>query len=352
MVQADKADTGLNFDVDALSSYLRARLDASGRITRFEPTVGGLSNPTFFLDFGGRQMVLRKQPSGPIARSAHAIDREYRVLSALRDSDVPVPDPVIFEAEPAIIGTPFYLMEAVEGQVFQQASMPGLTADQRRACYLSMAETMACLHRLDWRAVGLEGYGQPGNYFARQLSRWSRYWREEAHRQNPALDELTSWLEAHPQPDDMAALCHGDLKLNNFIFDVESGKVAAVIDWELSTIGHPFADAAFNCMAFNLDSTEYDGLRDCDRPRLGIPEQDQYLETYFAVLGGERRMNAYHLAFAFFRAAMGSESVRHRAENGHSVSDDALEMGARLGTLFAGRGLEIALASGLCGTMN
>ena len=340
MTDVDEPGLGQDFDRLALESHLRRRLDSDARITRLVPTVGGLSNPTYFLDFGDRRLVLRKQPPGPIARSAHAVDREYRVLCALQDADVPVPAPVYFEEDASIVGTPFYLMEAVAGEVFQQASMPGLTPDRRRACYLSMAETMARLHRLDWREAGLEGYGPAGNYFSRQLSRWSRYWREEAHRANPALDDLIAWLEANPQPDELATLCHGDLKLNNFIFDVERGQVAAVIDWELSTIGHPFADAAFNCMAFNTTSDEFGGLRDCDLASLGIPDQDEYLGAYYAALGKQERLSGYHLAFAFFRAAVGSESVRHRAAAG-PVSE-AYQVGARLGELFATRGLEIA----------
>ena len=342
MTDGDNAGRSQGFDTHTLENHLRQRVDRDARITRLVPTVGGLSNPTFFLDFGDRRLVLRKQPPGPIARSAHAVDREYRVLCALQNTDVPVPAPILFEDDASVIGTPFYLMEAVAGEVFQQASMPGLTPQQRRACYLSMAKTMARLHRLDWRAAGLEGYGLPGNYFARQLSRWSRYWREEAYRDNAALDELIAWLEANPQPDEMATLCHGDLKLNNFIFDVERGQVAAVIDWELSTIGHPFADAAFNCMAFNTTSDEFGGLRDCDLASLGIPDQDEYLSAYYAALGQQERLNSYHLAFAFFRAAVGSESVRHRAASAPRTSSDAHAVGAKLGQLFATRGLEIA----------
>lgn len=331
------------FDLGQLETHLRSRLGSAGSIERFEPTSGGLSNPTFFLDFGGQRLVLRKQPPGPIMPSAHAIDREYRVLTAIEGSGIPVPAPILYEEDASIIGTPFYLMDAVEGEVFQQASMPGLEPAIRRASYLSMAETMADIHRLDWRAAGLGDYGRTGNYFARQFSRWSRYWREEAHRDNPALDALTTWIENQPGPkDEIASLCHGDMKLNNFIFDTACGKVAGVIDWELSTIGHPFADLGFNTMAFPLSPEEYGGLRGLDLAELGIPSQEEYLDTYYARLGRPERMTPYHQAFALFRAAVGAESVRHRAAHGLGVSQESEATGARLGIVFATRGLEIA----------
>ncbi|MCB2050468.1 MAG: phosphotransferase family protein [Novosphingobium sp.] len=346
MAGSDRMTDCPDFDLGRLETHLRSRLATKGCIDRIEPTSGGLSNPTFFLDFAGKRMVLRKQPPGPIMRSAHAIDREFRVLSALQGTGIPVPDVYLYEDDTGIIGTPFYLMEAVDGEVFQQASMPGLSPSQRHACYVSMAETMADLHRLDWVAIGLGDYGRPGNYFDRQFSRWSRFWREEAHRDNAALDELTTWLEEHPDAGEgMASLCHGDLKLNNFVFDTERGKVAAIIDWELSTIGHPFADAGFNCMAFHTTPQDYGGLRGIDLVELGIPDQRDYLEIYYARFGRAERMTAYHQAFAFFRAAVGSESVRHRAAQGLGVSDNSEELGARLGAMFAAKGLEIALAA-------
>jgi aminoglycoside phosphotransferase (APT) family kinase protein len=335
-----------SFDLGRLETHLRSRLGDRGRIDRIEPTSGGLSNPTFFLDFGGQRLVLRKQPPGPIMRSAHAIDREYRVLTALQGTDIPVPATCLFEEDATIIGTPFYLMEAVDGEVFQQAAMPGLSPSQRRSCYLSMAETMACIHRLDWQAAGLGDYGRSGSYFTRQFSRWSRYWREEAHRDNAALDALTTWLEVHhDQSNDIITLCHGDLKLNNFIFDVERGKVAAIIDWELSTIGHPFADLGFNCMAFYTNPEDYGGLFGLDLATLGIPEQQEYLDIYYAAFGRGECMTPYHQAFAFFRAAVGAESVRHRAAQGVGSSENSQEIGTRLGEMFARRGLEIALTA-------
>ena len=335
------------FGLGQLEAHLRSKLGSAFSIERLEPTTGGLSNPTFFLDFGGRNLVLRKQPPGPIMPSAHAIDREYRVLKALEGSGIPVPAPIFYEDDSIVIGTPFYLMEAVEGEVVQQASMPGLDPAIRRACYLSMAKTMADIHRLDWKAAGLSDYGRTGNYFARQFSRWSRYWRDEAHRDNPALDALTAWIEEQPgAADEIASLCHGDMKLNNFIFDTANGKVAGVIDWELSTIGHPFADLGFNTMAFHLSPEEYGGLRGLDLAELGIPSQVEYLDAYYTRLGRPERMTPYHQAFALFRAAVGAESVRHRASNGLGVSKDSEATGARLGILFATRALEIAQSTG------
>ena len=253
---------------------------------------GGQSNPTFFVDYDTRALVMRKQPVGELLPSAHAVDREYRVMRALGPAGVPVPRVVLFHAERDVVGTPFYLMEKLEGRVFAAHSLPGLAPAERGAMYRSMADTLATLHRVDPAAVGLADYGRPGNYFARQVARWSRQWEASRTRENPALDRLIAWLPGHIPEGDETVVCHGDFRIGNLMFDPVEPRVIAILDWELSTLGHPLADLGFNAMAWHTRPDEYGGLRGLDLDALGIPSLDDYVAHYLRAAGRRGRHRA------------------------------------------------------------
>lgn len=306
---------------------------------RLEGIGGGQSNPTYFVDFDNRRMVLRKKPDGEVLPSAHAVDREYRVMRALAASELPVPPTVLYHAEPDIIGTPFYLMDRVEGRVFADNALPGMAPAERRAIYLAMAETLAVLHGVDWRSAGLGDFGKPGQFFQRQLRRWQQQWALSRTRENPAIDELMAWLGAHMPDSDETTLAHGDFKLNNLMFHPSEPRVVAVLDWELSTLGHPLADVAFNTVPWRTLPAEFGGIRGLDLQALGIPTEHEYLAHYYRCAARSTQATPFHWAFALMRWAVIFEGIAARAQRGNAVADNAAEVGA-LSIAMARRGLE------------
>jgi len=327
-------------DPERLDQYLRGALKLDGPM-QLEPIAGGQSNPTYFVTYPGRRLVLRKQPDGPVLPSAHAVDREFRVLDALSRTDVPVPKVLLFYAERDVAGTPFYVMERLDGRVFHDNAMTGAAPDQRRAMYLSAAATLGMLHEVDWARVGLEGFGRPGNYFSRQIARWTRQWEAARFREIPSLSELAEWLPAHlPPEDDLATIVHGDYRIGNLMFHPTRPHVVGVLDWELSTLGHPMADLAHSCIAWRSSPEEYGGLLGLDLPALGIPTEAEYVAAYFA----RRRdpgegLTPFHMAFACFRFAVIFEGIAARARAGTAAGADAAKVG-ELSLAFAHRGLE------------
>lgn len=338
-----KAAGGPDFDLARFDAYLRAHVDGLHGELVLERTVGGMSNPTYFITCGERSLVLRKQPNATLLPSAHAIDREYRVLSALRDSAVPVPQTVLYCAEKDIVGTPFYLMERIEGRVFHEYATPGLTPSERGSLYAAMAETMAALHQVDWQAVGLDGYGRSGNYFARQLSRWGKQWQQfrRGDEDNPDLDRIVAWLSERIPESETLTLCHGDFRIGNVMFHPTLPKVVGVLDWELSTLGHPLVDVAFNTQAWCMAPDENGGLRGLPLKELGIPDESEYLERYYALAGTTERMSTFHKVFAMFRGAVGSAGVAVRGAGGNGFLADAAQVGRRLALAYARRGVEL-----------
>jgi aminoglycoside phosphotransferase (APT) family kinase protein len=331
------------FDPAVLDRYLRASipgLDGEMALTRIS---GGQSNPTFFVSYPNRRMVLRKRPAGPVLPSAHAIDREYRVMSALADTDVPVPSMVLYEAEPDIIGTSFYVMDRLEGRVFSDCSLPGVPPGQRHSMFMAMAETLAKLHRVDWKAVGLGDFGKSGAYFARQLDRWTRQWRDSKTRELPDIDALIAWFPDHLPADDVTTIAHGDFRIGNLMFHPTEPRVIGVLDWELSTLGHPLADLAYSALAWRLGTDEYMGMHGLDLASLGIPAEQAYLDRYQALMPDAGHISSFHFAFALFRLAVIFEGIAARARTGAASSDNAAEVG-RLSAVFARRAIE-ALAS-------
>ena len=337
-------DRGIDFEVAALDAYLRERLghghDESLQVQRTE---GGMSNPTYFVTRGDWRAVLRKQPAGPVMPSAHAIDREWRVLSALQGSAVAVPAPLHYCAERAVLGTPFYLMQRLQGRVFHAFSTPGVARGERAAMFESMVFTMAAIHRLDVAALGLSDYGRPGNYFARQLKRWSEQWTRwrRGDDDNPALDRITAWLAERVPPSELLTLCHGDFRIGNMMFHATEPRVIGVLDWELSTLGHPLVDLAFNSQAWRMAPDENGGLLGLPLTELGIPEERDYVERYYALAGATERMTTFHQVFAMFRGAVGSASVAARGEGGNAFLPDAARIGRKLALAYAARGLAL-----------
>ncbi|MEH3145477.1 MAG: phosphotransferase [Methylobacterium frigidaeris] len=327
------------FPTEALDAFLAEQ--GLGGLKELRQMRGGQSNPTFLVETRDGEYVLRKQPPGKLLPSAHAVDREFRVLNALRKTDVPVPDAVAFCADPAVIGTPFYLMERLRGRVFWDPALPDLAREERAGIYFGMNEALARLHRVDPAAIGLSDFGKAGNYFRRQIDRWSSQWAASKTRDNPSIDHLAEWLPAHIPDSDETRICHGDFRLDNMIFHPSEPRVIGIIDWELATLGHPLADLGYNCIAYNTDPTAYRGIRGRDLDALGIPDQDEYVRRYCERTGRQDGITPFHLAFALFRLAVILEGVLARAKAGNASSDEASEKGA-LGVVLADRAWDIA----------
>lgn len=343
----DDAETGrrgLEFDPAKLDAFLRSALPGLEGSMRLERIGGGQSNPTFFVDFDTRRLVLRKKPAGDILPSAHAVDREFRILRALAGTKVPVPPALLFHEPSDVVGTPFYVMERLDGRVFHDSALPGVSPTDRHAMYLSMAETMAALHTVDWRAVGLEGYGKPGGYFERQIARWTRQWTLSKTREIPEVDLMIEWLPRHMARDDETTICHGDFRLGNLMFHPTEPRVVAVLDWELSTLGHPLADAAFSCLAWHSRPEWYGGILGLDIEALGIPTQEEYLARYYSAAGRTTEVELFHIVFSLFRFAVILEGIAARARDGTAASDNAREVGD-LSVAFARRAADLIAAA-------
>ncbi|SDB73953.1 phosphotransferase family protein [Belnapia rosea] len=329
------------FDAARLDGFLRGAIPGLEGEMALQRISGGQSNPTFFVSYANRRLVLRKKPPGEVLPSAHAVDREARVLRALAGSAVPVPPVVLFHEGPEVVGTPFYVMDRVEGRVFDTCDLPGAAVAERRAMYLSFAETLARLHDVDWRKAGLEGFGRPGNYFERQVGRWTKQWEGQRFRDIPELADLAGWVAAHiPADDGEASIVHGDYRPGNVMFAPDGPQVVAVLDWELSTIGHPMADLAFSTIPWRSTPEEYGGMRGHDLAALGIPGEDEYVAHYYACRRTPApRLTAFHRAFAMFRFAVIFEGIAVRARTGTAASANAAAVG-ELSVAFAHRGLE------------
>jgi aminoglycoside phosphotransferase (APT) family kinase protein len=337
MTQTAALDRGVDFQVDRLDEYLKNWLGGS-ELVRVQRTHGGMSNPTYFVTRGDWRAVLRKQPNSVLMPSAHAIDREYRVLTALQGSAVPSPKPFRYCADRDVIGTPFYLMEWLDGRVFHEFSTPGLRPDERRELFRSMCAALAGIHKLDTHALGLSDFGKPGNYFARQLSRWSGQWAQfrRGDDDNPDLDRLVGWLSERVPESAMICLCHGDA-----IFHKSEPRVIGVLDWELSTLGHPLVDLAFNSQAWRMAPDENGGLLGLPLEEMGIPSEHDYLELYYELSGATERLTRFHQVFAMFRGAVGSAGVAARGDLGNSELADAARIGRQLARAYARRGVDL-----------
>ena len=321
-------------DTVGLAKYLEASLPAfAGPITA-EKTPSGQSNPTFVLASPSGRYVLRKKPPGQLLKSAHAVDREYRVMKALQDTEVPVPRMLILCEDESVLGTAFFVMEFVDGCVFWDPSLPEFDRAQRGKLYDEQNRALAALHLLDPGALGLADFGKAGSYFARQRDRWTKQYRASQTEHLPDMETLISWLEENEPPDDgRASLVHGDYRIDNMIFKPDGSRLLAVIDWELSTIGHPFSDLAYQCMQWRFPNHEtMRGLADVDRKALGIPTEQDYIASYCERVGIAGIPNwDFYLAFSFFRLAAIVQGVKKRGLEGNASNPEkALQSGERV----------------------
>ena len=325
-------------DVAALTDYLRGRLPSfSGPIqaTKFS---GGQSNPTFRLSTPHSDYVLRRKPPGKLLKSAHAVDREFRVMQALAETDVPVPAVHLLCDDEDIIGSMFFVMEYVEGRIFWNAALPELDNPERAATYSAMNRVLAALHAVDYAHAGLADFGKPGDYFARQLARWTGQYRASETDPIPQMDRLIDWLKQNlPGDDGRTALIHGDFRLDNMIFHPSEPRVLALLDWELSTLGHPYADLAYQCMQLRVPTDlTIPGLGGVDRAALGIPSEAAYVEEYCRRRGLDGIANwNFYLAFSFFRLVAILQGVKKRALDGNASSEKALRYGEMAAPLAA-----------------
>ena len=332
------------FDVQALERWLGrcvGGFEGPVSVRQFE---GGQSNPTYRLSAASGEYVLRKRPPGTLLDKAHQIDREYRVLHALADSNVPVPRLRGFCDDTTVIGTSFYVMDFQPGRIFADPLLPGAQAAERAAIYDSMNETLARLHGVDWRGLGLADFGRPEGYLARQLALWSRQYATTRTEDTPALDALRDWLAAKVPPADEAAIAHGDFRIGNLIVHEHEPRVVAVLDWELATIGHPLADLAYNCMTYHLPAGQAvaGGFVGADLATLGIPGENQYLSDYANRTGRAQVPDwRYFLAFSLFRVAAIQLGVYARALQGNAASRTAKLFGDSY-RIVAEAGLDVA----------
>lgn len=329
------------FDEAALGRYMAAEVEGFTPGLMVEQFRGGQSNPTYRLtDGAGRRYVLRRKPPGKLLKSAHAVDREYRVITALgRHSDAPVARTFALCTDESILGTWFYIMEYVEGRIFWDAAIPQVGNGERAAIFDAMNATIAGLHKVDYQAIGLGDYGKPGNYFARQIARWAgQYQQDEEAGRFAEMDRLVQWLPENIPAGDETAIVHGDFRIDNMIFHPIEPRVLAILDWELSTLGHPLADFSYHLMMYRMPPTGFTGLLGADLKALNIPSESDYIARYSARTGREpippEDMNFY-VAFNMFRLAAILHGILGRVKRGTAASTHASAQGALCGPLAA-----------------
>lgn len=333
----------LDLPVDTLATYLEANVAGFRGPLTATKFKGGQSNPTYRIDAASGAYVLRRKPPGKLLPSAHAVDREFRVLQALHGTQVPVAQPLHLCEDASIVGSMFYLMAFVDGQIFWDPSLPDQTPAERAEVYTAIVDALAALHAIDPAAVGLADYGKPGNYFERQLRRWTEQYRASETRPIAAMDALIDALPARcPDDDGAVALAHGDFRIDNLMFHRDDARVIAIVDWELSTLGHPLADLGYFCMALRLPrNPALPGLAGLDRAALGIPGEAELLAHYAERSGRPIPEDwPFVLAFSFFRLAAIAQGVAKRAEQGNASSDQAVQAG-RMVEMLAVMGLGV-----------
>jgi len=327
------------FDTGALAAHLQRELPGFAGPLTVEQFKGGQSNPTYKLLTPTRSYVMRTKP-GPAAKllpSAHAIEREFRVMKALAATPVPVAEMLLLCEDEGVIGRAFYVMQCVEGRVLWEQSLPGLSPAERGPVYDEMNRVIAALHRVDVAAVGLADYGKPGNYFERQIGRWSKQYLASVTEDIPEMNRLIEWLPAHlpasARDETQVAIVHGDYRLDNLIFDATQPRIAAVLDWELSTIGHPLADFSYHCMSWHIPPGTFRGIGGLDHRALGIPTEAEYVARYCertgrgdpgALMGDWN----FYLAYNLFRLASITQGIAKRVVDGIASSAEARATGA------------------------
>jgi len=333
--EIDTERTVFHFDEEALARWLAAHVDGFARPLRVSRFKGGQSNPTYRLDTPQRSYVLRRKPPGDLLKGAHAIDREYRVMAALRDSGVPVPRMHALCMDRDIIGTEFYVMDFVPGRVFWDPRFQEVDAAERAAYADAMNDTIARLHAVDPLAAGLADYGRAGSYFERQITRWSRqYLDDDLAGRDPWMDLLVEWLPRHIPAGEETRVVHGDFRCDNMIFHPTEPRVLAVLDWELSTLGHPLADFTYHAMMYRLPPTIMNGLKGEDLALLGLPSESHYVKAYCRRTGRKGIDHyGFYIAFNMFRFAAILHGIKGRLLRGNASSAHAADMAANVGPL-------------------
>ncbi len=318
-------------DLEALANYMRQHVEGYKGELSIEQFKGGQSNPTFKLTAGNQQYVLRTKPA-PAAKllpSAHAIEREYRVMDALSKAGFPAARQYALCNDEDVIGRAFYIMEFMDGRVLWDQSLPGMSTADRAAHYDEMNRVIAQLHSIDYRAIGLETYGKPGNYFGRQIDRWTRQYKASETELIPAMEQLIEWLPQNIPAGEMTTIVHGDYRLDNMIFHPTEPRILAVLDWELSTLGHPLADFSYHCMSWHIVPGLFRGIAGLDLKSLGIPSENDYLAKYSERTGIaiNKEDFRFYLAYNMFRMAGILQGIMKRYQDGTAASEQALKNG-------------------------
>ena len=333
-----------DLDASALSAELEGAVPGFSGLQAVKKFDTGQSNPTYLLEADSGSYVLRAKPPGQLLKSAHQVDREYRVMKALKGSGVPVPEMLYLSDEESSIGRMFFVMSYLDGRIFWEPDLPECELDERGPIYDAMNATLAALHGIDPASVGLEDFGKPGNYFERQLSRWTKQYRASETETIADMDRLIEWLEGALPPDDgQVSLVHGDYRIDNMIFAKDRAEVLAVLDWELSTLGHPLADLAYQCMQWRLPhDSGFRGLGGLDRKSLGLPTEDEYVDAYCRRRGIDGIEHwRFYLAFSFFRLAAILQGVLKRALDGNASNPKRAKQMAVAVPIMAGMAMQI-----------
>lgn len=327
------ADSPPGLDLERLAAFLvQACPGLLGPDLHAELIAGGRSNLTYVVDDGERSVIVRRPPLGHVLATAHDMEREYRVITALRDTDVPVPRTYCLCEDDDVIGTAFYIMEYKEGRVLWDQTLPDMTNAQRREIYTEMNRVISALHQVDFKAVGLDDFGKHGDYVARQIHRWSKQYRASETETIEEMNRLMDWLPAHIPAHDETSIVHGDYRLDNLMFHPGEPRIVAVLDWELSTLGHPLADFAYHCMAWHIPSDLFRGIGGVAIESLGIPTEREYVEMYRRNTGrdeiGQDEWDFY-MAYNLFRIAAISQGIMGRVKDGTAASQHAVDAGKR-----------------------
>ena len=321
-------------DGERLAAWMRQHVEGFAGAIEIEKFKGGQSNPTYLIraNNGAQSYVLRRKPPGKLLPSAHAVDREYRVITALAQTDVPVAKSFALCEDDSVIGTAFYIMDYIQGRILWEPSLPGMAPAERAAIFDEMNRVIAALHSVDYQAVGLGDYGKPGNYVERQVARWSKQYKASETERIEAMDNLIAWLPQHVPAGDETRVVHGDFRLDNVVFHPSEPRILAVLDWELSTLGHPLTDFAYHCMTWRLSPGQFRGLVGVDYTSLGIPSEAEYVAAYCRRTGRAGISPAeweYYMAFNMFRLAAILQGIMARALQGNASSQEAIETGKR-----------------------
>lgn len=321
-----------DLDLPKLGAFLQRTLGSPSALHEVRRFRGGQSNPTYLLSLANARYVLRKKPRGQLLPSAHAVEREYRIMSALAGSAVPVPKMLCLCEDPDVLGTAFYIMEFVEGRVLYDPALPGMSREERGALYAEMNRIAAALHQIDYRSLGLESFGHPGDYLARQIARWTKQYRASETEPIEAMEHLVQWLPAHIPPVGNPSIVHGDFRLDNMIVSATEARILAVVDWELSTLGDPLADFSYHALIWNLTKEQFRGMEGQDLLTLGIPTEREYVAEYCRRIdhpGIDPCVWDFYIAFNLFRLAAILQGILHRSLAGNAADATAPEIGRR-----------------------